>query len=54
MSMLCALVLVGGVFLPRTELFGCLTVTVAAFTAALCVSRETAHAVAARRCAARC
>ncbi|MEU9305715.1 hypothetical protein [Streptomyces sp. NPDC048269] len=43
---ICALVLVGGLFLPRTELAGYLTVTVAAFPAALCVSRETAHEIA--------
>ena len=43
---ICALVLVGGLLPPRTELFGYLTVTVAAFPAALCISRETAHAIA--------
>ncbi|WP_329376065.1 hypothetical protein OG625_01315 [Streptomyces sp. NBC_01351] len=41
-----ALVLVGGLFLPRTEPAGYLTVTVAAFPAALCVSREAGHEIA--------
>ncbi|THA39833.1 hypothetical protein [Streptomyces sp. A1547] len=41
-----ALVLVGGLLLPRSELSGYLTVTVAAFPAALCASREAAHEIA--------
>ncbi|MFD7256762.1 hypothetical protein [Streptomyces sp. NPDC059874] len=41
-----ALVLVGGLFLPRSELTGYLVVTVAAFPAALSASRETGHEIA--------
>ncbi|GLX21497.1 hypothetical protein [Streptomyces lavendulae] len=39
-------VVVGGVFLPRNPVTGCLVVTLAALPSALCAVRETAHETA--------